>query len=131
MKVCVTSYSFNRLLKSGELNQLTAMKKAKELGFDAMEFSGIIPHDDKTQEEYAKMLREEADKMNFPIVSFVFSADLANGRDGRTIEEEMAYVKKMIDIAEILGAKSIRHDAISPHTITMCWTQTLGLSLTP
>ena len=67
----------------------------------------------KTKEEYAKILRDEADKLGFPIVSFVFSSDLANGRNGRTVEEEIDYVKSMIDIAEILGAKVIRHDAIS------------------
>ncbi|MBE6644420.1 MAG: sugar phosphate isomerase/epimerase [Ruminococcaceae bacterium] len=113
MKVCVTSYSFHRLLKSGELNQLTAMRKAKEMGFDAMEFSGILPQDNMSKSEYAKILRTEADKLNFPIVSFVFSADLANGTEGRTVEEEVTYVKEMIDIGEILGVKSVRHDAIS------------------
>ena len=48
MKTCVSSYSFSKLMKKGELNQLTAMKKAKELGFDAMEFSGMLPHDGST-----------------------------------------------------------------------------------
>ena len=112
MKVCVTSYSFNRLLKSGELNQLTAMQKAKEIGFDAMEFSGILPHDGSERKEYAKMLRDEADKMNFPIVSLVIGADLINGREGRTPEEEIEYVKEMVDIAEILGVKTMRHDVL-------------------
>ena len=116
MKTCVSSYSFSKLIKKGELNQLTAMKKAKELGFDAMEFSGITPHDGSTVIEYAKMLRREADAMDFPIASFVFSADLINGREGRTPDEEMEYVKSMIDIAEILGVKTTRHDAMSSLT---------------
>ena len=113
MNVCVTSYSFNKLIKKGELNPLTAMQKAKELGFDAMEFSNLVPHDGSTLEEYAKMLRAEADKMEFPIVSLVFSADLANGREGRTIEQEIEYIKRMINVGEILGVKTIRHDVIS------------------
>lgn len=112
MKISVSSYSFNRLLKKGELNQLTAMKKAKELGFDAMEFSGMLPHDGSSPEEYAKMLRREADAMEFPIVSFVIGADLINGREGRTPEEEVEYVKRMVDIGEILGVKSMRHDVL-------------------
>jgi len=112
MKVCVSSYSFNKLMKKGELNQLTAMKKAKELGFDAMEFSGMLPQDGMTMEEHAKLLREEADKMDFPIVSFVFGADLINGREGRTVDEEIEYVKRMIDIGAILGVKSVRHDVL-------------------
>ena len=113
MKTCVSSYSFSKLMKKGELNQLTAMKKAKELGFDAMEFSGILPHDDSTPIEYAKMLRREADAMDFPIVSLVIGADLINGREGRTPDEEIEYVKSMVDIAEILGVKTMRHDATS------------------
>ena len=112
MKICVTSYSFHKLMKKNELNQLTAMQKAKELGFDAMEFSNIVPHDGSTMEEYAKMLRAEADKMNFPIVSLVIGADLINGREGRTVEEEILHVKRMVDIAEILGVKTMRHDVL-------------------
>ena len=84
MKTCVSSYSFSKLMKKGELNQLTAMKKAKELGFDAMEFSGMLPHDGSTPIEYAKMLRREADAMDFPIVSFVVPADLASAWDSRS-----------------------------------------------
>ena len=113
MKTCVSSYSFSKLYKKGELNQLTAMKKAKELGFDAFGFSSILPHDGSTPIEYAKMLRREADAMDFPIVSLVIPADLLNGRDGRSPDEEVEYVKSMVDIAEILGVKTMRHDATS------------------
>ena len=116
MKTCVSSYSFSKLMKKGELNQLTAMKKAKELGFDAMEFSSINPHDGSTPIEYAKMLRREADALDFPIVSLVIPADLINGRDGRTPDEEVEFVKSMVDIAEILGVKTMRHDATSSLT---------------
>ena len=113
MKICVSSYSFNKLLKSGEMDQLSAMKKAKELGFDGMEFSEILAPEGKTKQEFAALLKSEADKLDFPIVSFVFGADLANGKKGRSVEEEIAYVKEMIDIAEILGVKVVRHDAMS------------------
>ncbi len=112
MKVCVTSYSFNKLMKKGEITQLGTIKAAKELGFDGIEFSGITPHDESTPKEYAKKLREEADKHEIPIVSFVCGADLINGRDGRSVEEEISYVKEMVDIAAILGVKTMRHDVL-------------------
>lgn len=112
MKVCVTSYSFNKLMKRGEMTQLDTVKAASELGFDAIEFSGIVPHDSSNEIEYAKKLREEADKYSLPIVSFVCGADLANGRDGRTPEQEVEYVKGMVDIAAILGVKTMRHDVL-------------------
>jgi len=112
MKVCVTSYSFNKLMKRGEMTQLGTVKAASELGFDAIEFSGIVPHDGSSEIEYAKKLREEADRYSLPIVSFVCGADLINGRDGRSAEEEVAHVKEMVDIAAILGVKTMRHDVL-------------------
>ena len=46
MKTCVSSYSFQPLLKSGELNQLELISKVKEMGFDAagsMQSSSAAP----------------------------------------------------------------------------------------
>ena len=116
MKLSVSSYSFHSAIRTGEITQFDTVAKAKELGFDAMEFSSINPHDGSTPIEYAKMLRREADALDFPIVSLVIPADLINGREGRTPDEELEYVKSMVDIAEILGVKTMRHDATSALT---------------
>ena len=43
MKIGVSSYSFSQYIKSGKLTQLTAVAKAKELGFDAIEFTELMP----------------------------------------------------------------------------------------
>lgn len=112
MKVCVSSYSFNGLLVRGEMSQMDTIKKAKELGFDGIEFAGISPHDSSSAEDYAKKLRDEADACGLPIVSYVFGADLINGTGGRTPEQEVDNVKRNIDIGEILGVKIIRHDVL-------------------
>ena len=112
MKVCVSSYSFNRMMQRGEINQLTAISKAKELGFDGIEFAGINPHDGQTKQEYAKLLKEEAEKNELPIISLVFGADLINGTEGRTPDEEVEYVKSMVDIGAYLGVQVIRHDVL-------------------
>ena len=45
MKIGVSSYSFMQYIKSGKLNQLTCIDKARELGFDAIEFINLTPHD--------------------------------------------------------------------------------------
>lgn len=110
MKISVSSYSFDRLMASGAMTQLDCIFKAKEIGFDAIEFVDIYAPDGMTKEDYAKMLGEECKKENLPISSFTFSADFLTGSDGNT-QEEIERVKKMVDIAEILGAKLIRHDA--------------------
>lgn len=112
MKICVSSYSFSKLMAKEELNQFSAIAKAKELGFDGIEFAGVAPHDGSTKEEYARKLREEADRLQFPIASFVFGADLINGTEGRTPEQEVEYVKSMVDIGQILGVSVIRHDVL-------------------
>ena len=112
MKICVSSYSFSELMAKEELNQFSAIAKAKELGFDGIEFAGISPHDGSTKEEYARKLREEADRLQFPIASFVFGADLINGTEGRSPEQEVEYVKSMVDIGQILGVPVIRHDVL-------------------
>lgn len=112
MKICVSSYSFSKLMAKGEMNQLSVIAKAKEMGFDGIEFAGIEPHDGSTREEYARKLKAEADRLDYPIASFVFGADLINGTEGRTPEQEVEHVKSMVDIGAILGVPVIRHDVL-------------------
>ena len=112
MKVAVSSYSFQKLLKDGTYNQFSIIEKAKEIGFGAIEFVDINPHDGTDKKEYAKKLREECVRVGMEISAFTFGADFLNGSDGDT-KTEIERVKSQIDIAEILGAKVIRHDATS------------------
>lgn len=110
MKVSVSSYSFSKMLNSGEITQLGCISKAKELGFDAIEIVDIIPHDGSQIKEYAKNLKQESEKLQLPISNFTVGADFLNGSNG-DFDAEVKRVKEMIDLAEILGAKSVRHDA--------------------
>ena len=43
MKTAVSSYSFSRLLQTGDMTQLDCVQKAAEMGFDAIEFVDILP----------------------------------------------------------------------------------------
>ncbi len=108
MKIAVSSYSFSGVMKTGEYNQLTIIQKAKDMGFDAIEFVDIDPSDGSTKEEYAKKLRAECERVGIEISNFTFGAELLSCGDRNA---EIERVKSMIDIAEILGAKSVRHDA--------------------
>lgn len=107
MKLCASTYSIGRF----GINQIDAIKKAKELGFEAIEIAEISPHDGSSKQEYAKKIKVKADKEGVKIANFVFGCNLASPVHGETMADEMAYVKEMIDIAEILGVKVIRHDA--------------------
>lgn len=94
------------------MTQMDCIAKAKEMGFDAIEFSDVIPERGKSANDYAKMLKEECDKINLPVSSLTFGADFLTGSNGN-IEAEKKRVKSIIDLAEILDAKLIRHDATS------------------
>lgn len=62
MKTCVSSYSFQPMLSSGELTQLQLISKVKEMGFDGIEFIDLMPEGGMSVEEYAKRLRDESEK---------------------------------------------------------------------
>lgn len=62
MKTCVSSYSFQPMLSSGELTQLQLIGKVKEMGFDGIEFIDLMPEDGMSVEEYAKRLRDKSEK---------------------------------------------------------------------
>lgn len=107
MKTCASSYSFQPMLSSGELTQLQLIGKVKEMGFDGIEFIDLMPEDGMSVEEYAKRLRDESEKKNLPIVNYTIGAELLN----RPLDEECERLFKQVDIAEILGASGMRHDA--------------------
>ena len=110
MKVPVSTHSFQRLLSAGEITQFECVAKAAEMGFDAIEFVDILPHDGSSREEYAKKLRAECERLGLAISNYTVSADFINGCDG-DLEKEIKRVKGEIDIAAILGAPGVRHDA--------------------
>ena len=110
MKISVSSYSFNKLLSSNEMTQFDCISKAKEIGFDAIEFVDILAPDCVSKEKYAAILSKECKRLEIPISSFTFGADFLTGSGGNTYLE-IERVKKMVDIAGILGANLIRHDA--------------------
>ena len=112
MKISVTSYSFQQYLNAGKIDHLGMIEKAHEMGLEGIEF---IPLPGETFEErsaLAKKLREKADSLGMPIVSYTVNADLYKGSE----EANSAEVKRLceqLDIAKILGAPVFRHD--------VCW----------
>ena len=110
MNLAVSSYSFERLISSGEMTQLDCIAKAKEIGFDAIEFVDILPPQGVAIEEYAKVLAQECAQQGIRISCFTFGADFILGSNGDT-QSEIERVKKKIDLAAILGVNLVRHDA--------------------
>ena len=109
MKLCVSSYSYSRLVGSGKMSMLDVPAKAKEMGFDGLEFSEFASPDGRPLEEYAAELRAAAEKAGIPLVNYAVGADLLTGGD-EGIEAGMALLKRKVDVAAILGAPGMRHD---------------------
>ena len=95
MKISVSSYSFSKYISEGKLTQFSCIAAAKELGFDAIEFVDIIPHDGSTEVEYAKKLRAECERLEMPISNFTFGAELLYPASGDQ-EQEIERVKMCI-----------------------------------
>ena len=110
MRIGISSYSFSRLVRSGAMEQSAVIGAAKEIGFDAIELSKIHLPPGRTLPDYARELRAESDRLDFPIVNYTIGADFLTGSGG-DLQAEIARVQSEVDIAEILGAPGMRHDA--------------------
>ena len=106
----VSSYSYSRLVRSGALKQIEVIQAAKEDGFEALEFSTIAVPEGTALADFAHELRAESDKVGIPVANYTIGADFINGSNG-DLAAEIERVKGEVDIAEILGAPGMRHDA--------------------
>jgi len=110
MKIGVSSYSFSRLVQSGAMNQLDVISKAKEMGFDVIEFSTLHLPEGETPLSFAPRVREECDRVGIPVVNYTIGADFLNGSSGDW-QAEVERLKDEVRVAQILGAPGMRHDA--------------------
>ncbi len=107
MKTCVSSYSFSAYMNNTGATQLDLIKKAKEMGFDAIEFTDLNPHNGMSELEYAALLKEESEKVGLAIANYTIGADFLNCEN---LDDEIERVKRKVDVAKALGAKGMRHD---------------------
>ena len=87
MKIGVSSYSFSRLVNSGAMKQLDVIAKAKEMGFDVIEFSTFILPEGETPLTFAPKVKEECERVRIEIANYTISGDLLNGSDGNLDDE--------------------------------------------
>ena len=110
MRIGVSSYSFSRLVSGGQLKQIEVIAKAKEMGFDAIEFSTLTLAAGETASTLAPRLKEAADKAGIPIASYTIGADFLNGSNGDW-KAEAKRLEDEVRVAKILGVPTMRHDA--------------------
>ncbi len=107
MKTAISSYSFQRAIDRGEDTQLSVIAKAKALGLDAIEFIDLTPPEGVSEEDYAVQLREEAAKQGLAIAAYTVGADLLR----EDLDAEVERLCRKVDVAVLLGAALLRHDA--------------------
>ena len=103
MKIGVSSYSFNGYRAQTGCSYTALCDKAKELGFDGIEFIDLEGDDPlKT----AREIREHCEKIGLAVIAYTVSADFMAEDPEKTVEA----VCRKIDICEALGATLLRHD---------------------
>ena len=113
MKISVSSYSFSQYIKAGKLTQADCPAKAKEMGFDAIEFIDIDGAPDlELQKKNAEAIKAAADKAGIEINAYTIGANLYKDTK-EEMDAEVERLKGQLEIAKILGVTVMRHDA--------CW----------
>jgi sugar phosphate isomerase/epimerase len=110
MKIGISAYSFSKLMKGGGFSLFDALDRAKEIGYGAIEFIGLEPPPGKELPGFAKELRKACDQAGLSVTCYAVSADFLNGSGGDS-KAEAKRIKGAVDIAGILGAPCLRHDA--------------------
>ena len=110
MKIGVSSYSFSKYMKASGCNYLAICDLAKEMGFDGIEFTDLLPEvsgcDAMTA---AKQIREHCAEIGLEIAAHTVGANFLKDDPDAEVER----VKALVDVAAELGAPVLRHDA--------CW----------
>jgi len=110
MKIGVSSYSFSRLVKGGQMQQIDVIAKAKEMGFDVIEFSTLALPKGMQAIDFAPRLKAESDRVGLRVVNYTIGADFINGSNGDW-KAEAERLKDEVRVAKILGVPGMRHDA--------------------
>ncbi|MCQ2413406.1 MAG: sugar phosphate isomerase/epimerase [Clostridia bacterium] len=112
MKLSVSSYSFQQYINSGKLTQVSCIEKAKEMGFEGIEFIDLSPKAEATLDDqlaYAEEIRAEANRVGIEIVAYTVGANLYRP-DGKEADAEVERLCGQVRVAAALGAKLMRHD---------------------
>ena len=92
------------------MQPLDVIEKAKEMGFEVIEFAGLTPPEGVAALDFAPVVREACAQAGLPIVNYTIPADLLCGSDGDLAAEVRRLCAEVL-VAEALGAPGMRHDA--------------------
>jgi sugar phosphate isomerase/epimerase len=108
--IAASSYSFHRLVKSGELKLLDAARLAREAGADAIEFALGGSLSPPLSAPMAADLARTATDSGMPITGICIAAELLRG-DQTARQAAINAVLVQLEAAASMGVKRFRHDA--------------------
>lgn len=117
MKIGVSSYSYNQYIKDGRLDNISVIKKAADMGFEAIEYIGLPGETTEERHALALQIKEEAAKCGIELSAYVVGGCLYCDTP-EAQAAEVARLKGEIDIANLLGVKLFRYDVLG--RLTAC-----------
>ena len=118
MKTAVSTYSFYNYISKGEMTVEDSIKKAKEMGFDAVEVTTINGNPEE-QKAMAESIRKTADELDMLIICYTVGGEIYHEESDAT-NAEIERLKGHVDLAVILGAPVMRHNGASKLGKTGC-----------
>ena len=109
MKISVSSYSFHQDIKAEKMTHLDCVSKAKEMGFDAIEFTEIPGETLEEKLALAEKIAAKAAELGIEINAYTIGANLYHD-DPADCDAEVERLKGQLRIAKALGASVMRHD---------------------
>ena len=108
MKLGISSYSFKKHMEQTKANYIDICHLAKDFGYEGIEFIDLkleVQASDSL-ETLAKEIKAECDKIGLEVIAYTVGADFLNKGP-----HEVERIKHQLDIASLLGAGILRHDA--------------------
>ncbi len=109
MRIGVSSYSYSALVAQGKYTQFELIALARDMGFEFIEFAGLIVPEKENKADYASRLAEECSRVGIGAGNYTIGADFLKPAQGNW-KDEVERLKKEVDIAAILQAPGMRHD---------------------
>ena len=109
MKISVSSYSFHQYIKAGKMTAFECVAKAKEMGFDAIEFTDLPGETLEDQKKLAAEIAAEAERVGIEINAYTIRGDLYHDTEEGS-DAEVKRLCEQLDVAKLLGASVLRHD---------------------
>lgn len=111
MKIGVSSYSYAQYLNAGKLDLMSVLQKAADMGFEAIEYTGLPEDTDVGRETLANQIKAEASRLGLDLSAYVVGGKLlCDTAEARQAEVER--LKGELDIAAVLGVKLFRYDVV-------------------